>query len=110
MSTTSFISLLASLGIMLILLDPIWIGLTADVDAEALAALAVVIIIGLIGSVAVLINHSDWLLNVPSIYGGLMIWVILLMGVGCLVALIAINYHVYQVDRDQKQNRKQSGN
>lgn len=110
MSTTSFLSLLASLGIMLIILDPIWIGLTADVDAEALAALAAVIIIGLIGSVAVLINHSDWLLNAPSISVGLMVWVILLIGVGCLLALIAINYQVYQVDRDQKQNRKQSGN
>lgn len=110
MSTTSFISLLAALGIMLILLDPIWIGLTADVDAEDLAALAAVVIIGLIGSVAVLINHSDWLLNAPSITVGLMVWVILLMGVGWLVALIAINYQVYQVDRDRKRNRKQSGN
>lgn len=95
---------------MLILLDPIWIGLNAGAAGEALAALAAVIITGLIGSVAMVINYQDWLFHAPSITFGLMVWVILLMGVGWLVALIAINYQVYQVDRDQKQNRKQSGN
>lgn len=102
--------MLAALGIMLILLDPIWIGLNAGAAGEALAALAAVIITGLIGSVAMVINYQDWLFHAPSITFGLMVWVILLMGVGWLVALIAINYQVYQVDRDQKQNRKQSGN
>lgn len=97
MSTTSFISLLASLGIMLILLDPVWIGLNAGAAGEALAA---VIITGLIGSVAMVINYQDWLFHAPSISAGLMIWVILFIGVVCLVAIIAINYVVFQANHN----------
>ena len=106
MSITSLVSLLAALGIMLILLDPVWIGLNAGAAGEALAALAAVIITGLIGSVAMVLNYQDWLLHAPSISAGLMIWVISFIGVGCLVAIIAMNYVVFQANHNQKRDRK----